>query len=78
MFFFSALFVGYLTASNAGVAYLVYGCFEDLPVMDLANMTVAQGAYFTGSGGEQLGYVVEAMGDVNGDNYADFMIGLII
>jgi hypothetical protein len=73
---FCSWFFIILTATNAGVVYLVYGCHGNLPDMDLANMTVTQGAYFTGSSGEQLGYVVEAMGDVNGDTYDDVMIGL--
>jgi len=43
--------------------------------IDLATLTLSHGIKIIGSGAEQSGYSVSGVGDIDGDGYADFIIG---
>ncbi|HEY0974977.1 MAG TPA: cadherin domain-containing protein [Solimonas sp.] len=61
----------------AGQAYLIRGTADGYaPTLDLATLTPAQGIrIIAGDGGGRFGEAVSAAGDVNGDGYADLLIG---
>jgi hypothetical protein len=61
--------------SNAGMAYMLYGG-TTLTSVTLDNVLAAQGMAIEGIGpGYGTGWSVDLGGDVNGDGYADMMIG---
>lgn len=59
-----------------GRAYLVLGSATPTSIANLGAMTVAQGAIYTGETSDGwAGCSAAGAGDVNGDGYADFLIG---
>jgi hypothetical protein len=62
-------------SSNAGMAYMLYGG-TTLASATLNNLLAAQGMAIEGAGlGYGTGWSVDLGGDLNGDGYADMMIG---
>ncbi|MEZ0241802.1 MAG: beta strand repeat-containing protein [Sphingomonas sp.] len=59
--------------TNAGAVYLVFGGASGMP-NNLATMTASQGFRITGTG-DTLGASMASAGDVNGDGYADIIVG---
>ena len=57
--------------TNAGAAYLVYGESAGIPNMNLRDAEFK----FAGERGGQFGFSVSAAGDIDGDSYADVMVG---
>ena len=72
------LILGAYNASTGGVAYVIYGgthSFTD-NTLRLADLTSDQGFAIAGAeDGDQLGKSVSAAGDVNGDGFADLIVG---
>ena len=62
----------YYGAIGVGAAYLIYGG-SDLANIDLLDNLGNSGITITG--GNEIGYSVSGAGDVNGDGYADMLIG---
>ena len=63
---------------NAGEAYVVFGIPDDIPprVVDLTNLAAADGFIIQGDAGDdQAGRSVSGAGDVNGDGFADLIVG---
>ncbi len=62
--------------SGDGAAYVVYGNAQGLAV-DLAGGTIAasKGFKIVGVAGSNLGTSVSSAGDINGDGYADVLVG---
>ncbi len=68
---------------NAGEAYLVFGKASGFGapmsghrVIDLSNMVIGDGFIIQGDAdGDQAGRSVSGAGDVNGDGYADLLVG---
>ncbi len=68
---------------NAGEAYVVFGragAFGSLDgtnrrVIDLTSLSEADGFIIQGLGGDQVGEGISGAGDVNGDGYADLIVG---
>lgn len=76
------LLIGALSAdltgrTDAGISYVVYGRQGGFGAsLDLANLTATQGFAITGVNAfDYSGASVQAAGDVNGDDLADFLIG---
>ncbi|WP_439597290.1 VCBS domain-containing protein [Falsiroseomonas sp.] len=84
---FADLIVGAPTGSDggtsAGEAYVVFGgagvfgtTVGGRQVVDLTNLTAAQGFIIQGDGaGDYAGSSVSSAGDVNGDGFADLVVG---
>ncbi|MCW2349248.1 FG-GAP-like repeat-containing protein [Sphingobium sp. B12D2B] len=65
--------------TNAGAAYVVYGKTSGATVA-LSSLSTAVSAGFQllgGTANEQAGFSVSAAGDINGDGYADLLVGAI-
>ncbi|MBF0153573.1 MAG: FG-GAP repeat protein, partial [Magnetococcales bacterium] len=63
-------------ANSPGLAFLVYGNGAGFsPSLNLASLTAAQGLEIQGSNGDDLGLAVSTAGDINGDGYADILVG---
>ncbi len=61
---------------NVGEAYVVFGKASNPREMDLRNLAAADGFIIRGEGSnENAGYSVSGAGDVNGDGFADLIIG---
>jgi hypothetical protein len=61
---------------KAGISYIIFGKPSGLGNIDLANLNLSQGFKVLGAaGGDQSGQSVSGAGDVNGDGYADVVIG---
>lgn len=63
--------------TNAGAAYIVYGKTSGATVA-LSSLSTAVSAGFQllgGTANEQAGFSVSAAGDINGDGYADLLVG---
>ena len=63
----------YGASSNAGKSYLIFGS-KSLLSIDLGNLGSA-GITITGAAGDYSGWSVSSAGDVNNDDYDDFIIG---
>ena len=62
--------------SASGSSYVVYGGATNPGNLDLAALTPAQGFRLDGAaGGDRSGISVASAGDVNGDGYADLIVG---
>ncbi len=62
--------------SNAGEAYVVFGKASTPQVVDLTNLAVGDGFIIQGeSNNDQAGRSVSGAGDVNGDGFADLIVG---
>jgi len=79
---FADLIIGspYATTANgvhSGAAYVLFGKASGFSAnVDLSNLTPSQGFMITGkAAGDWAGYSVKVAGDVNGDGYADMIIG---
>ena len=76
---FADLIVGaYGFNSYAGAAYIVYGKGTPFSfVLGLNNLTGTDGAKLLGPTSANAGHSVSSAGDLNGDGYADVMVGTI-
>ncbi len=83
---FADLIVG-APQGYAGEAYVVFGGLGGFgaadgtgrPVLDLTTLTAAQGFIIQGDlGGDLAGYSVSTAGDVNGDGFADLLVGAVV
>jgi hypothetical protein len=71
-----APFVFALGQTNSGTAYIVFGNSSFPENIDLAFLSVTQGNYITGFNyNSQVAYSVAGVGDMNGDGYADMIVG---
>jgi hypothetical protein len=64
--------------SGAGAAYVIFGKASGFADVDLASFTSGNSTGFVIKGaaaGDQLGNSVSGAGDVNGDGYADVIVG---
>ena len=64
--------------NNAGEAYVVFGGPEGIPtrVVDLTELAAGDGFIIQGDApGDLAGYSVSGAGDVNGDGFADLIVG---
>ncbi|KAJ1387203.1 hypothetical protein B484DRAFT_409969, partial [Ochromonadaceae sp. CCMP2298] len=63
--------------SKAGAAYVIYGMFDRTGAVDLLGfVSGARGFIIQGAAaGDYLGWSVSGAGDVNGDTYADVIVG---
>lgn len=64
---------------DSGVVYLIYGSAAGIgtgATLDLAEFGPADGLRIDGAGeGDLAGYQARAAGDINGDGFADFLVG---
>ncbi|WP_376094530.1 beta strand repeat-containing protein [Roseomonas sp. CCTCC AB2023176] len=71
-----AYYASPLGRSNAGSSYVLFGKAGGFANVDLANLSAADGFRVAGAAaGDYSGYSVASAGDVNGDGYADIVIG---
>ena len=61
--------------SYSGTAYVIFGKATGLGPISLGNLPLSSGFGILGSGGERAGYSVSGAGDVNGDGFADIIVG---
>ena len=62
--------------TNAGEAYVVFGKASTPRVVDLTNLAPGDGFIIQGGApGDRAGVSVSGAGDVNGDGYADLIVG---
>jgi hypothetical protein len=62
--------------ANAGEAYVVFGKASGFGTIDLTSLTASQGFIIQGDApADQAGLSVSAAGDVNGDGFADLIVG---
>ncbi|BBC73854.1 hypothetical protein AEB_P2986 [Altererythrobacter sp. B11] len=64
-------------STSAGAAYIVYGktSGSTVTVASLSTAVTAGFQLLGGTAGEGAGYSVSAAGDINGDGYADLLVG---
>jgi Ca2+-binding RTX toxin-like protein len=60
---------------EAGKAAVIFGKASGFGPIDLATLSATDGFMINGSAGERAGTSVSAAGDVNGDGFADIIIG---
>jgi hypothetical protein len=62
--------------NNAGMAYLVFGK-DDTAAIELSSIVLGEGGFAINgeNGGGHTGFAVSAAGDVNGDGFADLLVG---
>jgi VCBS repeat-containing protein len=63
--------------TNAGAAYVIYGKAAPITSVNMADVTAGNGGFkITGErSGDYAGLDVSSAGDVNGDGYADLIVG---
>ncbi|GAB2175797.1 M10 family metallopeptidase C-terminal domain-containing protein [Dongia sp. agr-C8] len=66
-----------IKGANAGAAYVLFGSAQGVPAeLDLGTLNASSGFRILGAaGGDAAGYSVQAAGDVNGDGFADIVLG---
>lgn len=63
-------------SSNTGVVYVIFGTSTGIPIVNLNTMSTSEGITIRGPSAASLfGYLVDALGDVNGDHIDDIIIG---
>src|SRR5262249_47285249 len=74
---FDDLIVGAYGANQLdGASYVVFGHASGFPsTLDLSTLAPKFGSKFTGANGEESGNRVASAGDVNGDGFADLIVG---
>ena len=74
---YADLVVGAYAANGlAGRSYVVYGGATNPGTLNLGALTTAQGFRLDGAEGNDFsGHSVASAGDVNGDGYADLVVG---
>lgn len=78
---FGDLIVGDINADkpgtySVGAAYVVFGKADGFGTVDLADLTLADGfAIYGERQGDEAGFSVASAGDVNGDGFADVIVG---
>ncbi len=73
---FADIIIGGPLTSTGGVAYVVFGHAGGFSSdLLLANLNGTDGFKITGSANEGVGWSVDGAGDVNGDGYADLIVG---
>jgi len=65
------------TAFSLGTVYVVFGKADPADVVNLADLTAADGFAIRGGAYEQIGSAVSEAGDVNGDGFDDLIVGSI-
>jgi hypothetical protein len=64
------------SGTDSGAAYVVFGAASGFAAtIDLSTLNGTNGFKLTGATGDQSGFSVASAGDVNGDGYADLIIG---
>jgi Ca2+-binding RTX toxin-like protein len=61
----------------AGAAYVIFGKAGGFGDIDLASLAPTDGFKIQGRYGDSAGYSVSSAGDVNGDGFADIIVGAI-
>jgi Ca2+-binding RTX toxin-like protein len=62
--------------TNAGAAYVIFGHSGGFGFLDLTSLTVAAGFKIQGDlAGDDAGFRVSSAGDINGDGFADMLVG---
>ena len=62
---------------GAGAAYVIFGKAGGFGPIDLASLAPTDGFKIEGRYGDSAGYSVSSAGDVNGDGFADIIIGAL-
>jgi Bacterial Ig domain/FG-GAP-like repeat/FG-GAP repeat len=62
-------------APGASKAYVIFGHSIDIADVDVADLDGSNGFVLTGIASEGTGFSVSAAGDVNGDGFADIIVG---
>ena len=67
----------YAANSNAGAVYIVFGKKNNTNAVQLSNVSNGSGGFVINGlmSGDATGHSLSAAGDVNGDGFADFIIG---
>ena len=66
----------YNSRTNSGATYVIYGLSSGFANIDLSNLSLSQGFKIYGSNsGEQSGYSISSISDINKDGYSDIIIG---
>ena len=60
---------------EAGAVYLIFGHSNPFSTIDLASLTAAEGFRILGTADDFAGFSVATAGDVNGDGFADLILG---
>jgi hypothetical protein len=65
----------YSHLGTSGEAYVIFGKAAGLGTIDLAHLGPADGLIIDGKAGDEAGFSVSGAGDVNGDGFADVLVG---
>ena len=73
---FDDIIVGVPYGSDAGQAYVIFGKASGFGTIDLSNLVSGAGFVIQGAvAGDYAGFSVSSAGDVNGDGFADIIVG---